>query len=289
MENYNDQLTPEAGNPPPLEADEPQGLVPAGFNERFLAYAVDAFPFVAGASFTLSLLVKNGTLPSTYSAGVKWKLLWIAAYVIYATALSSGGRATIGKQLLGIRVKAADGSDLSVGKAFIRAIAYFASSALLNLGYLLALVTPGRRALHDYLGGSRVVSIRERGATAETLVVAAAWVGMALLTVSWVRHNFLQLSPADKRQVAMAQVTVSKVGKLEEIYKGMYGSYTEDLKRLAALTGNPGAVRSEILRTIAPNTLALSTDGRAYIITAKAKDRRKTGVSVTSMPQKNNP
>jgi uncharacterized RDD family membrane protein YckC len=286
MENYKDQFTPDGSNPAPLEADEPQGPVPAGFNERFLAYAVDAFPFVAGAFFTLSLLIKNGTLPSTYSAGVKWKLLWIAGYVVYETALSSGGRATLGKYLLGIRVKAADGSDLSVLKAFIRAIAYFVSSAPLNLGYLLALLTPGRRALHDYLGGSRVISIRERSAAAETLVVAAAWACMALLTASWVKHNFLQLSPADKRQVAMAQLTVSKVAKLEDIYKGMYGSYTEDLKRLAALTGNPGAVRNEILRTIAPNTLSLATDGRAYIVSAKAKDRRNTAVSVTSMPQK---
>ena len=284
MENDNDQSAPEVSYLPPAEAVESQEPEQAGFNERFLAYAIDAIPFVGGALFTLSILVENGVLSSAYYAGLKWKLLWMAAYIVYETALSSGGRATLGKYLMGIRVRAADGSDLTVLRAFIRAISYFISSAPLNLGYLLALCTPSGRALHDYLAGSRVISVKKRGAMAEIMVIAVAWAGMAMLTFSWVEKNFLRLTPEDKRQVAMARLTVAKIGKLEDIYKGMYGSYTEDLKRLADLTGNPAAVRSEILRTIAPNTLTLATDGRVYIINAKAKDRRNTQVSVTSAP-----
>jgi hypothetical protein len=83
----------------------------------------------------------------------------------------------------------------------------------------------------------------------------------------------------------MAQTTVSKVAKLEEIYKGMYGAYTDDLRRLAALTGNPVAVRDELMRTLEPNTLSLATDGRAYVISAKARNWRKTEVSATSLPR----
>ena len=281
MEN-NEQQPSELSYLPPAEADEPQGPVQAGFNERFLAYAVDAFPFVAGAYASLSLLVKQGVLPSDHASGVKWKLLWIFAYILYETVLSSGGRATLGKYLMGIRVRSADGSDLSLPRSFVRAVSYFISSAPLNIGYLLALVTPGGRALHDYLSGSRVISVKERGPVAEILVIAVAWACMAMLTVSWVQKNFMRLSPEDKRRVEMARLTVAKVGKLEEVYRGMYGAYTDDLKRLAALTGNPAAVRSEILRTIAPDTLTLATDGRSYIISAKARDRRNTPVSAVS-------
>jgi len=284
MENDDFQFNPEAIGSPLQPDDEPQGPVPAGFNERFLAYVIDAAPFVAAAYVTFSFLVKNGSVQYTFSAETKWKLLWIIVYVIYETALSSGGRATLGKYLLGIRVKASDGSDLSVTASFIRAVSYFISAAPLNLGYLIALITPNKRALHDYLGGSRVISIKERSEWADGLILAVSWALIAMLTGSWINSNFLKLSPEEKRQVAMARTTVSKVAKLEEIYKMTYGRYTEDMQRLAALTGNPNAVRNEIMKTIEPNTLSLATDGRAYIISAKAKNWHKTEVTVSSIP-----
>ena len=281
MENDALQFNPETiGNP---LADEPQGPVHAGFNERFLAYAIDAFPFVLGAHIMFSILVKNGSLPYSFAAQNKCKLAWICAYVLYETVLSSGGRATLGKYLMRIRVKAADGSDLSPGKAFIRAVSYFISAAPLNLGYVVALVTPNKRALHDYLGGSRVISLKERSEWADGLILAVSWALMAMLTGSWVNQNFLRMGPDEKKVVTMAQTTISKVGKLEEIHKMVYGGYTEEMRRLAALTGNPSAVRNEIIRTIEPNTLVIASDGRDYIITAKARNWRKTEVQVKSV------
>jgi len=288
MENENLQFNPETIGNPSLAAEPqgPQGPVPAGFNERFLAYVIDAAPFVAAAYFTFSLLVGNGTMQYSFAAEIKWKVLWIVPYVIYETIFSSGGRATIGKYLLDIRVKAPDGvTDLSAGRAFIRALGYFISAAPLNLGYLIALVTSDKRALHDYMGGSRVISIKERSDRADGLILAVSWALMAMFTGSWLNRNFLTLSPEEKRQVAMARVTVAKVAKLEEIYKMTYGRYTEDMRRLAALTGNPAAVRKEIMRTIEPNTLSLATDGRAYIISARARNWRKTEVTVSSIPK----
>jgi len=283
MENENFQFNPEAidGILPP---EEPRGPVPAGFSERFLAYAIDAAPFVAGAYVTFLLMVRSGTVEYSAAAEIRCKLLWILPYLAYETLLSSGGRATLGKYLLGIRVKAADGSDLSVSKAFIRSGSYFISAAVLNLGYLLALFTPEKRALHDYICGSRVISIKERGEWADGLVLAVSWALMAMLTGSWINSNFLRLTPEAKEKVVMAETTLSKVAKLEEIHKFKYGRYTEDMTRLAALTGNPDAVRREIMRTLEPNTLVLATDGRAYVISGKARNWLKTEVSVTSIP-----
>jgi len=281
MENDNFQFNPEAGgNPLP---DESQGPIPAGFNERFLAYVIDASPFVLGAYIMFTGMMKNGSVSYSFAAETMWKLPWIAAYLLYETLLSSGGRATLGKYLMGIRVKASDGSDLSLARAFIRSASYFISAAPLNLGYIIALFTPNKRALHDYLGGSRVISVKEHGDWSSGLVLAASWALMALLMGSWINQNFLRIGPAEKKVVEAARTTISKVAKLEEIYKMTHGGYTEDMKRLAALTGNPAAVRNEIIRTIEPGTLVIATDGRAYVISAKALNWRKTEVQVKSI------
>jgi uncharacterized RDD family membrane protein YckC len=285
MEDYNLKFDPEAVGGQGGQAEEPaEGPVPAGFSERFLAYFVDTAPFVAGAPLSYSFL--NGTGAAVYlPSELKWKLMWIAAYVLYETALTSGGRATVGKLLLGLRVRSSDGSELSVPRAFLRAIAYFISSAPLNLGYLLALATPGNRALHDYISGTRVVSVSERGENAGIAIAAVSWALMAMLTGTWVKHNFIDLTPSEKRQVELARTTVAKVATLEEIHKRKYGAYTEDMKRLAALTGNPVAVRNEIIRTIEPDTLSLATNGRDYIITARARNWHRTTVSMESGPR----
>ena len=279
MENDNLQFNPEAvGSRLP---DQPHGPAPAGFNERLLAYIIDALPFVLGFYITFSVMLKNGSIRYSFAAENMCKLAWIAVYLVYETLLSSGGRATLGKYLMGIRVKAVDGSNLSIAKAFIRSVSYFVSAAPLSLGYIMALFTPDKRALHDYLGGSRVISIKEkRSDWAAGLVFAFSWTFMAMLAVLWINQNFLRMGPEETRLVAAAQTTISKIATLEEIYKMKYGGYTEDMKRLAELTGNPAAVRNEIIKTIEPNTLVITTDGRMYLISAKARNWRKTEVKI---------
>ena len=286
MENENFNFVPQAsamvredGAPAGFIAEGPE---PAGFNERFLAYVIDAFPFVAGTYLSLNAMVRAGILSYTAGNEWKWKLLWIGAYVVYETALSSGGRATVGKLIMNIRVRAQDGSDLSVGRAFVRALAYFLSSATLNLGYLAALVTPRKRALHDYVAGSRVISLRERGDLANGLVLALSWGLMAILIGSWLNQTVLKVSPAEKRQIIAAHLTISKLAKLEEIYLRREGHYTNDLRTLADMTGNVNAVRAELYKTLEPGTLAIASNGRKYLITAKARNWRKTEVQVAS-------
>lgn len=287
MENEDFKIEPLPGLPgqddQPLPGEPAgEGPRPAGFNERFLAYVLDALPFVAGAQFSLNALANAGVLPYTPANEWKWKALWIFAYIVYETVLSSGGRATLGKLAMGIRVRAADGGDLPVGKAFLRAIGYFISSATLNLGYLLALATANKRALHDFLAGSRVVSVRERGEVADGLVLAFSWGFMAILAVSWLNQTVLRMTPAEKEQIVTAHRTISKLAKLEEIYAQREGHYTNDIKALADLTGNVNAVRAELFKTLQPDSLMIASNGRRFKITAKARNWRKTEVEVAS-------
>jgi len=269
--------------------ETPDGPVTAGFNERFLAYVIDALPFVAVCYASFSLLLKKGLLSYSVPLESKWKFLWILAYLVYETVLSSGGRATLGKFIMGIRVKAAGraGSgleDLGFFKALLRSLAYFLSAFTLNLGFLLALFTRNKRALHDYIAGSRVVSLRERGDAANGLIMGLSWALMAVFCWSWINQYVLKMTPFEKRQVITAYTTISKLGVLEKIYLKENGYYTNDLKRLAAITGNVKAVRAELLKNLADNSLSIASDGRGYIITAKARNWRKTEVQVTSPP-----
>ena len=262
-----------------------EGPMPAGFNERFVAYVIDAFPFVAGTHLTLSAAVNSGFVPRTTAGEWKWKLLWTGAYIVYETIFSSGGRATLGKFLLNLRVRAVDGGNLSFGKALARAFSYFLSSATLDLGYLMALFTPRKRALHDYVAGSRVISLRERGDLANGLVLAVSWGLMAIFIGSYLNQTVLKVTPPEKKQIFAAHRTISKLAKLEEIYFKQEGHYTNDLKRLANLTGNVNAVRAELYRTLTPDTLAIASNGSRFMITAKARNWRKTEVQVAS-PEK---
>lgn len=270
----------EIAEPAPAE-QAPEGPVPAGFNERFVAYVIDALPFVLMIYWTLKPAMKAG-LVSRGSGELFWKLGWVALYIVYETVFSSGGRATLGKRLMNIRVRAADGGDLSAGKAFVRACAYFLSSFTLNLGYLMALVTVNKRALHDVLAGSRVVSVKERGDVGQGLVLALSWGLMAIFLGSWVNKTVLRITPSEKRQIVTAHRTISKIAKLEEIYMQKEGRYTNDLRRLAELTGNVNAVASELYKTLEPNTLVISSNGRRFVITAKARNWRHTEVRVLS-------
>lgn len=284
MDNENLIFTPQPGTQLQVDfnRDLEQGPFAAGFNERFLAYVIDAAPFLALHYISFTALVKSGGLAAGAANELKMKLVWIGGYVLYETLLSSGGRVTLGKYLLSIRVEAVDGGPLSLARSFARSLAYFVSSAILNIGYLIALFTPEKRALHDYVCGSRVVSLRERGDIASGLVLAFSWGLMAILSGAWINNNVLKLSAAEKVQIVAAHRTLSKLGVLEEYYLRRTGHYTNDLKRLVTLTGNVNAVRAELLKTLEPNTLVLVSNGRNFTITSKAKNWRKTQVQVKS-------
>ncbi len=78
------------------------------------------------------------------------------AYVAVFTAM--GGQ-TIGKMAMHIRVVSTDNRALSGGAALKRTLASLMSVVTAGLGYLPGLVGRDRRAIHDRLAGSRVVTL----------------------------------------------------------------------------------------------------------------------------------
>lgn len=97
---------------------------------------------------------------------------------------SSRWQASPGKRLLGLRVTDLHGARCGRGRIVARFFAGVPSWLLLNLGHAMAGVTPGKRALHDYLAGTRVElapgasAAMPRGARSWLLLQAAAFFGL---------------------------------------------------------------------------------------------------------------
>jgi len=260
----------------------------AGFNERFLAYLIDTLPFVFLSYYTLTFAIKMKYFTYSSSLEIKWKIIWSVIFIIYETIFTSGGRRTLGKKIMGIRVISKDGNNLNFFKAFIRAIGYFISSFTLNLGYLIALTNSKRISLHDFLASSVVVKTKEKSPFIEGLILTLSWCLMAFFIANWANRTILNPTPAEKKQINEARRTIAKLAKLQEIHYRKYGFYTNDLKRLAELTGNIKAVRYELAKTLEKGSLEIASDGKSFIISARAKNWRKTKVQITSSNLKTN-
>lgn len=253
----------------------------AGFNERFLAYLIDTLPFVFLHSLTLTLAIKNNYIIYNTSIERTWKIIWIVLFIIYEIIFTSGGRRTVGKKIMGIKVVDKNAKDLNLIKALIRVIGYFISAYTLNLGYIIAAFNSQRITLHDFMASTRVIRTKEKSDFLQGLILVISWSLMAFFVANWANRTILRITPSEQKQINEAKRTLMKLSQLEEIHYRKFGFYTNDLKRLAQLTGNIKAVRYEISKTIAEGSLELASNGKMYVITAKAKNWRKTQVEVS--------
>jgi uncharacterized RDD family membrane protein YckC len=117
----------------------------------------------------------------------------------YKTGFVAHGGQTPGKMAAGIRVLRADGEAVAVGRAFGRALAEHLSAVTLGLGYLAAAFGP-KRALHDYVAGTRVVYLdgvssgRRMAFAALGVLGVLAMLGLVVLVAMPSVGKFRQLS-----------------------------------------------------------------------------------------------
>ncbi len=82
----------------------------------------------------------------------------LAVGLCYQAYFVSKKGGTPGKLVLGLRIiNAADGSNLTPGKAIGRYFCYFIDSIVLYIGYIIAAFDSEKRALHDHICGTRVI------------------------------------------------------------------------------------------------------------------------------------
>ena len=84
--------------------------------------------------------------------------LGVALHVIYHTVLVGGCGQTLGKMLVGVAVVRRDGAPVGYGRALLRCVGGGLCLLTLGLGRLFVLFTRDRRALSDFVAGTRPIS-----------------------------------------------------------------------------------------------------------------------------------
>ena len=85
-------------------------------------------------------------------------VLGVALHVIYHTVLVGGCGQTLGKMLVGVAVVRRDGAPVGYGRALLRCVGGGLCLLTLGLGRLFVLFTRDRRALSDFVAGTRPIS-----------------------------------------------------------------------------------------------------------------------------------
>lgn len=149
-------------------------VVHAGFWRRWIALLLDqlvlgvgfyavAFVLILGAGFAGGFDWLRDVDPDAPPAllVVAYLALFFGYYVVaglyFSLMESSRHQATLGKQVLGIKVVDGHGRRLSFGRALGRWAAATLSYVTLYIGFLMAAFTQRKRALHDMVAGTQVV------------------------------------------------------------------------------------------------------------------------------------
>lgn len=123
----------------------------ASFGARFVAAIID-FGLIYLVSAVIGLTGGEAAVPLTF-------LIWTVGGWLYFGLMEGGPyQASIGKVALGLRVSRADGQKLGFGRASLRYVGKYISFYILGIGFLLALFTPRKQALDDFLASSVVLA-----------------------------------------------------------------------------------------------------------------------------------
>jgi uncharacterized RDD family membrane protein YckC len=152
----------------------------AGFWRRLIAFMIDStivtiifivLCVIAGLAFFFGAMsadnntwLNNLANPKGFSSILLATMVfYVAINTAYFTYFHGVTGRTPGKMLLGLQVYCADGTEVTFGIAFLRAIGYLVSSLLgtIPLGFIWAAFDPKKQAWHDKIAGTFVI-IREQ-------------------------------------------------------------------------------------------------------------------------------
>ena len=222
-----------APQPQPVEDAPTWTPVPGGFWLRGGAYMIDSqvVSVVGALAFFLAPVPVR-------TAG---RILTGILYFTFVPVLWNGQ--TLGKSAGGLAVVREDGRPLNHLTAFLRYIGYLLSLLPLGLGIVAAVFTPNKRALHDYVAGTRVLQIEEISLARRVCVIAVA-VLLPLVAVLGIaaaiaipRFSHLQA----RAKEGEAKGRLGSLRSAAMIYYGDHnGAYPPDLSQLPQARQSPG-------------------------------------------------
>jgi uncharacterized RDD family membrane protein YckC len=142
-----------------------QALIPqyfGSFDQRLMASALDWF-FVSGVciivAFIIALFINDPATRTAVTLGVLAVIPFVK-FIYHSIMESSAKQATIGKQILNIRVCDMQGVRLSLMHAGLRNLAKALSVMTFFIGYLFSFFTRQQQCLHDMVTGTLVMKDR---------------------------------------------------------------------------------------------------------------------------------
>ena len=142
--------------------DRMQGLSYSGFWQRFGAYIIDyiiqlipSYVILFGAMFLAGGFSGGEPSPAFMIAYIPMVLIPICYEAIMLQTKSQ----TVGKMALRIKVVRPDGSRITAGQAWGRAVMRLILGCLFVIDYIPMLFTDEKTTLHDMVVGTRVVDV----------------------------------------------------------------------------------------------------------------------------------
>jgi uncharacterized RDD family membrane protein YckC/TM2 domain-containing membrane protein YozV len=128
----------------------------AGFKIRLCAHFIDA------SIVAISVLLLNGgalifSKLSGYAVNFEYWVDLLINLIYYSAYTASKKHATIGKQIVGIKIVHQGGKKISVERAVVRTFSYVFSYLTLGIGFFMAGWTKEKVALHDVISSTYVV------------------------------------------------------------------------------------------------------------------------------------
>jgi len=245
-----------------LQTEEDTTLLTATVFERAIAFIIDVMLWMIISTFLYRLL--------GFTSNAVYALLSILLFLAYLTLCNTGKMQTIGKFLIGIKViNRKTKENLTIAKSLLRAVGYLISTMTAFIGFAFVLFSKKRLALHDLIAGSEVVTIRKKSNTEMTLI---SFLGtMLIISAVYVIYNNLIFNPY-RAMKKSAEDQLIKVAFLEELHKQHYGVYTNDLLRLALLSGDAVQFQRDMQRYFRPGGFKISVGRDTYLIEGYAKD-----------------
>jgi uncharacterized RDD family membrane protein YckC len=141
----------------------------APFSLRCGAILIDYILLAAILAFStlISRLLGGGARTAGTSSETIAIFLVLVVAVLNLGIVAGLTGLTVGKWATGLRICRSDGTDIDMGRAFLRHfVGYPVSFFFLGVGFLVAALTPSRRGLHDWIADTivvRNVSVRRMG------------------------------------------------------------------------------------------------------------------------------
>lgn len=268
----------------PSPVEDPIELLPAKISDRFIAYLIDAAPFAV--CYWLALMRQPREWPGgPIPFSPRIALFWFGLYLLYQFIGNAAG-ATVGKKLMGIRVVRRDGRPLGAARGFLRALGYGLSTPLFNFGFVLALFHPESRALHDLLAGSLVVESRAKNPSESGILFFAAVSTLLAMVGATIYLQRNKPTASDYLALEKARQALYVLAQIEETHKKTHGGYTDSLGDLALASGDVGIFKGAMGDLFDPNLFRIEAGNKGYRISAVARDRKGTRLTIAGPPAK---